>query len=258
MSEKTLKKRYLLHNAKEAIALLAMASSSIKKHISSIFLDTNSASGVIVFLFETLEESIACETALSKYIEKDVSGDKRYKKRYLEFFGLPEHYDFELDEVFLRLDKLGAHAFGFSFHAGSSTQKVLKVLLYHSVVELEQNIQTLFASEDFSRKSIQKNIEQILGVLHLCQYVFDAKTIKRMKERFEVLLSIFEEEDLETIKALIKTENYRLMFFDLGYLMLEESLFFATEDMPILFFVRKRMKKEKSKLLKLLKKSLYM
>lgn len=132
----------------------------------------------------------------------------------------------------------------------------MKVLLYHSVVELEQNIQTLFASEDFSRKSIQKNIEQILGVLHLCQYVFDAKTIKRMKERFEVLLSIFEEEDLETIKALIKTENYRLMFFDLGYLMLEESLFFATEDMPILFFVRKRMKR-KSKLLKLLKKSLY-
>lgn len=258
MSEKTLKKRYLLHNAKEAIALLAMASSCIKKHISSIFLDTNSASGVIVFSFETLEESLACETTLSKYIEKDVSDDKRYKKRCLEFFGLPEHYEFELDEVFLRLDKLGAHAFEFSFHAGSSTQKVLKVLLYHAVVELERNIQTLFVSEDAPRKNIQKNIEQILGVLHLCQYVFDAKTIKRMKERFEVLLSIFEEEDFDTIKALIKTENYRLMFFDLGYLMLEESLFFATEDMPILFFVRKRMKKEKNKLLKRLKKSLYM
>lgn len=257
MSQNTLKKRYLLHNTKEAVALLAMASTSIKKNISSIFFDTTTTFGVVVLCLDTYEESLACEAALRELIVKDVSEDKRYKKRYLELFGLPEQYDFELDDVFTRLDLLGSHAFDFSFHAGASTQKVLKVLLYDGIAQLERAIQTLEQSKSHM-SAITQAIHHVLQILHLCQYVFDRTIIRRMKERFDVLLDIFHKEDLDTICALVKTEHYHLMFLDLGYVLLEESFFFTTHDMPILFFVRKRMKKEKSKLLKKLKKSLYM
>ena len=236
---------------------MAMASTSIKKAISSIFFDTTTTLGVLVLCLDNYEESCACEAALREFIVKDVSEDKRYKKRYLELFGLPEQYDFELDTVFSRLDLLGSHTFDFSFHAGSSTQKVLKVLLYDAIAQLEHTIQTLEQSQP-DKPAIIEAIHHVLQVLHLCQYVFDRTIMRRMKERFDVLLDIFHKEDLETIGALVKTEQYHLMFLDLGYVLLDESLFFTTEDMPILFFVRKRMKKEKSKLLKKLKKSLYM
>ena len=236
---------------------MAMASTSIKKAINSIFFDATTTLGVLVLCLDNYEESCACEAALREFIVKDVSEDKRYKKRYLELFGLPEQYDFELDDVFTRLDLLGSHAFDFSFHAGASTQKVLKVLLYDSIAQLERTIQTLEQSQP-DKPAIIEAIHHVLQVLHLCQYVFDRTIMRRMKERFDVLLDIFHKEDLETIGALVKTEQYHLMFLDLGYVLLDESLFFTTEDMPILFFVRKRMKKEKSKLLKKLKKSLYM
>jgi hypothetical protein len=65
-------------------------------------------------------------------------------------------------------------------------------------------------------------------------------------------------EAYETVVALVGTHNYRWVLLDLSYILFEESSFYATHDMPILFFIRRQLKKRRTKLLKKLRKSLYM
>lgn len=254
MKNITIKKRYLLKNPKEAVALLSMASNTIKKNITSVYFETATIAkyplGVISFAFSSLKESLACRASMAEFILEDVSEDKRYKRRYLEFFGLPEGYDFELDATLSRLETLGTKPLEFSFHAGMSTQKVFKVLLYKNVIELEA-----YKSD---KKEFLEKIEQCLALLRLFVYVYDAKILGQLHDRFEVLQSIVTTEDASVVDALVQTENYRLLLLDLGYVVLEEGDFYARKDMPILFFIRKRLKNEKSKLLKKIKKSLYM
>ena len=235
-----------------------MASSSIKKNITSLYFDSCSSLGVIAFGFSTHKESLACEAAMVEYIVLDVSDDKRYKRRYLELFGLPQSYDFDMDEVFNRLDKLEGHSFELSFHGGMSTQKVLKVLLYDASIALEHATKKLITDTPNARELLLQSVQALREVLHVAHNVFDPITLKGLWERFEVLEMIIKEEELETIKALIATKPYRLLLLDVSYVLFEESGFYATKDMPILFFVRKYLKRHKYKLLKKLKKSLYM
>lgn len=235
-----------------------MASSSIKKNITSFYLDAQYPLGVIAFSFSTHKESRACEAAMIEYILLDVSDDKRYKRRYLELFGLPQRYDFDIDEVFNRLDKLGGHTFELSFHGGMSTQKVLKVLLYDASIALEHSTKKLLSDALNAREHLLQSVQALSEVLHVAHNVFDPITLKGLRERFEVLEIIVREEEPETLKALIATQPYRLLLLDMSYVLFEESDFYATKDMPILFFVRKYLKRHKYKLLKKIKKSLYM
>lgn len=76
-----------------------------------------------MYFYWFLEESMACETALSKYIEKDVSGDKRYKKRYLEFLDCQNIMNLSWMRYFYVWINW-EHAFEFfRFYTGLSTQK---------------------------------------------------------------------------------------------------------------------------------------
>ena len=237
---------------------MSVASSSIKKNIISLYLDSASSLGVIAFCFSTHKESLACEAAMVEYIVIDVSDDKRYKRRYLELFGLPQSYDFDMDEVFNRLDKLEGHNFELSFHGGMSSQKVLKVLLYDASIGLEHASQNLLKDTPNAREEMVCRVQALREILHVASHVFDTLILVGLKERFEVLEMIIKEEELETIKALIATKPYRLLLLDVSYVLFEESGFYVTKDMPILFFVRKYLKRHKYKLLKKLKKSLYM
>lgn len=259
MSKTPLKKRYLLKNAQEVIAFLAMASASIKKNITSLYLDTHSTLGVIAFSFTHPKEALACEAALVESILEDVSLDKRYKRRYLELFGFVQQYDFDVSTVFERLDKLPIHSnFEISFHGGMSTQKVLKVLLYQALLRLEYTTTEFLTRQESPREALQNSFESIAHLLELWMYVFDKATLKKTHERLNALSEMAHEEAYETVVALIKTRNYRWVLLDLSCMLFEESSFYATHDMPILFFVRKQLKKKPSKLLKKLKKSLYM
>lgn len=254
MKKATLKKRYLLKNPKEAVALLSMASDKIKKNITSLYLETAPIAkyplGVIAFSFNTLKESLACRASMAEFILEDVSEDRRYKRRYLEFFGLPQGYDFKLDVALNRLDSLGVKPLEFSFHGGMSTQKVLRVLLYRAMLELE-------AYKSVKKEFLEK-IEHSLALLDVFAHVYDTQIVKQLYARFEVLQNIVLEEEERVVEALVQTENYKLLLLDLGYVILEEENFYASKEIPILFFIRKRLKKEKSTLLKKLKKSLYM
>lgn len=262
MSHRFFKKRYLFRNPQEVIALLAIASSSIKKNITALYCEDIRKRahplGVIAFAFASHKEALACEAALVEYIVADVSEDKRYKRRYLELFGLPQRYDFALDEVFERLDTLGHRMLELSFHGGMSTQKVLKVLLYQAFIGLEYATKNFLESLPNTFVEFQKSIQHALAIIKLLEHVFDASTVMRMYERWEILDNIVHEEEIQTIKALIQTHHYRLLLLDMSYVLFEESDFYATKDMPILFFVRKQMKRRPTKFLKKLKKSLYM
>jgi len=255
-----LKKRYLLKNIQEVIAFLTMASASIKKHITFLSMDARSSLGVIGFSFSTPKEHLACEAALVEYLLADVSCDKRYKKRYLELFGFPQQYDFDLNTVFERLDRLecSAGTLTLSFHGGMSTQKVFKVLIYQALIALQYATTDLLANEASALKRMQKSFEKITELLALCAYVFDAETMARTHERLKILSQIVYEEEPETIIALVGTHNYRWVLLDLSYILFEESSFYSSRDMPILFFIRHRVKRKHSKLVKKIKKSLYM
>jgi hypothetical protein len=260
MSTGTFKKKYLLKNTKEVIAFLAMASASIKKNILFISVDSSSSLGVIAFRFSTLKESLACEVAMVEYILSDVSHDKRYKKRYLALFGFPRQYDFDLSTVFERLDTLKRHGgvLSLSFHGGMSTQKVLKALLYQALIALQYATTDVLAKKESSLKEMQKSFEKITELLALWMYVFDKEAIERTRERLKILLSIVREEACETIIELVGTQNYRWVLLDLSYILFEESTFYGTHDMPILFFIRHKIKKKHSQIIKKIKKSLYM
>lgn len=239
---------------------MSMASASIKKHITFISVDAHSSLGVIGFSFLTSKENVACEAALVEYLLVDVSCDKRYKKRYLELFGFPQEYDFDVNTVFERLDRLerSAGTLTLSFHGGMSTQKVFKVLIYQALIALQYATTDLLAKEASALKRMQKSFEKITELLALCAYVFDKETMERTYERLKILSHIVYEEECETIIALVQTHNYRWVLLDLSYILFEESAFYATSDMPILFFIRHRAKKKSSKLVKKIKKSLYM
>ena len=239
---------------------MAMASASIKKNIIAISMDTHSSLGVIAFSFSTPKESLACEAALVEYILADVSHDKRYKKRYLELFGFPEHYDFDVSTVFERLDTLERKGgtLALSFHGGMSTQKVLKVLLYQALIALQYTTTDLMAKKESALKEMQKRFEKITEILSLWMYVFDKETLERTHERLKTLSTIVSEEERETIIELVGTQHYRWVLLDLSYILFEESAFYGSCDMPILFFIRHKVKKKRSKLIRKLKKSLYM
>ncbi len=237
-----------------------MASAAIKKNIAFIFIDRHSSLGVIAFNFSTPKEPLACEAAMVEYIVSDVSHDKRYKKRYLQLFGFPEQYDFDLFTVFERLDMLDKNGgtLALSFHGGMSTQKVLKVLLYQALITLQYATTDVLAYKEAARKEMQKCFETLTELLGLWMHVFDEETIERTRERLKVLSAMVGEEECETINALVETQNYRWVLLDLGYILFEESPFYSSCDMPILFFIQHKIKKKHSKLVKKLKKSLYM
>lgn len=231
-----------------------MASDAIKKNITSLYFETKPLGkeplGVIAFSFASPKESLACRASMAEFIIADVSEDKRYKRRYLELFGLPEGYDFDLDAVFNRLESVGAKRLEFSFHGGMSTQKVLKVMLYQMLLALEAHAT--------SKETFLETVEATIELLELLRYICDEKVILGLKERFSVLEAILNEEEPLVVEALLGSENYRLLLLDLGCVILEEGTFYTIKETPILFFIRKRLKKEKTKWLKKLKKSLYM
>lgn len=256
MKSFTCKKRYLIHTPKEAIALLSMASPSIKESIDFIYSDEHF--GVIGFLLSSEKNARACEAALIEYIIKDVSTQKRYKKRYVEQFGLPETYDFDLDAVFGRLESLGETSFHFAFHPGMSTQNVLKVLLYRALIRFEHAMNGL-VKKTHTNEDVIKRIKKMVNVLQLWKGVFDPLVIECTLERLKTLREIALREENEVLIALMQTENYRLMLLDISYLLFEESDFYTLKELPLGAFVTKQKGKfAKNKVLQTIKKSFYM
>ena len=259
MKKCTIKRRYLIQNPKEVVKSILTTSSQYKKNLQQLFVenhpDASKRLAILGARFQTVIEREAFEKDLHPFLCADVSDDKRYKNRYLSLFGLPQNYDFSLLEVYKRCDKLGTKPFDFAFSSGMSTQKVLKVLLYREMQFLEHEVELLLEDDAKAVKNLCKRAENICYLLMVSTVIFDPILRERLLNAFfpfrcnvRVLLLTF-----------VQHKAYETLLLDMRFFLREESGFYLLKksEMPLLFFVKKYLKKEEFRIAKRLKKALY-
>ena len=257
MKKCTLKRRYLIHTPKEAVLAIS-AASSLKKSIYQLYCERiphhEERFGVISARFDSFEQQSVFTQSLQAFIVADVSADKRYKNRYLSLFGLPQNYDFSLQEVFQKCDSIGTKSLELSFCGGMSAQKVMKVLMYRTLQFLDDAIEQLLEDEAKAPKKILKCIHDMDEILRLSKPLFDASLIHTLSLGFRAFLSC----DREALLRYVQSQAYITLRFDTYCFLHEYSGFYLTKksDMPLLFFAKKTLKKEKSSIAKTLKKVL--
>ena len=259
MKKCTIKRRYLIQNPKEVVKSILTTFPSYKKNLQQLFVENHpNASDRLAVLgvrFQTINEFSAFENDLDSFLCEDVSGDKRYKNRYLSLFGLPQNYDFSLYDVYKKCDKIGVRTFDFSLSSGMSTQKVLKVLLYREIQFLEYEVSLLLDDHAKAPKNLFKIAENIRYILSIASPVYDEMMRERMLKAFEPLLS----EDREVLLKFVQQQAYATLLLDMRFFLREQSGFYLLKksEMPLLFFVKKYLKKEEFRIAKRLKKALY-
>lgn len=259
MKKCTIKRRYLIQNPKEVVKSILTTFPLYKKNLQQLFVenhpDASDRLAVLGTRFHTLNELDAFENDLDSFLCADVSGDKRYKNRYLSLFGLPQNYDFSLLDVYKKCDKIGVRAFDFDFASGMSTQKVLKVLLYREMQFLEHTVALLLDDDAKAPKNLCKIAENIRYILSIGRTVFDDRMAERLMREFESLLS----EDREILLKFVQHQAYTTLLLDMRFFLREQSGFYLLKksEMPLLFFVKKHLKKEEFRIAKRLKKALY-
>ena len=259
MKKCTFKRRYLIQNPKEVVKSILTTFPSYKKNLQQLFIENHPhASDRLAVLgtrFNTLNELDAFENDLASFLCADVSGDKRYKNRYLSLFGLPQNYDFSLLDVYKKCDKIGTRTFDFDFASGMSTQKVLKVLLYREMQFFEHTVELLLDDDAKAPKNLCKIAENICYILNIGRTVFDGMMVERLMHKFELFLR----EDREILLKFVQHHAYATLLLDMRFFLREQSRFYLLEkrEKPLLFFVKKHLKKEQFRIAKRLKKALY-
>jgi hypothetical protein len=255
----TIKRRYLIQNPKEVVKSILTTFSQYKKNLQQLFVenhpDASKRLAVLGTRFQTIKEHETFEDDLKPFLYAGVSDDKRYKNRYLSLFGLPENYDFALLEVYKRCDTLGIKPFDFAFSSGMSTQKVLKVLLYREMQFLEHEVELLLEDDAKAVKNLCKRAENICYILTVSTVIFDPMLRERLLNAFLPFLS----HDRVLLLTFVQHQAYATLLLDMRFFLREQSGFYLLKksEMPLLFFVKKYLKKEEFRIAKRLKKALY-
>jgi hypothetical protein len=255
----TLKRRYLIQNPKDVVKSILTTFPQYKKNLQQLFIENHpNASERLAVLgtrFHSLGEMEDFEEALKSFLCADVSGDKRYKSRYLSLFGLPQTYDFSLYEVYKKCDRIGIKPFEFAFASGMSTHKVLKVLLYREMQFLEYEVALLLEDHAKAPKTIAKRAENIGYLLKVSTAIFDEVMREKMLKTFAPLLS----QDRARLLPFVQSTIFSTLLLDMRFFLREQSGFYLLKksEMPLLFFVKKYLKKEEFRIAKRLKKALY-
>ena len=230
-----------------------------KKNLQQLFIENHpNASARLAILgahFNTIKERDTFEEDLDTFLCADVSADKRYKNRYLSLFGLPQNYDFSLFDVYQKCDKLGTKPFEFAFHSGMSTQKVLKVLLYREMQFLEHEVALILDDDAKAPRNLCKRSENISYLLNVSVAIFDEVLKVRLVRAFMPLRS----NDRAVLLKFVQHQDYTKLLLDMRFFLREQSGFYLLKksEMPLLFFVKKYLKKEEFRIAKRLKKALY-
>lgn len=259
MKKCTIKRRYLIQNPKEVVKSILTTFPLYKKNLQQLFVenhpDASERLAILGARFHTYKELDAFEDDLKPFLCADVSADKRYKNRYLSLFGLPQNYDFALLEVYKRCDKLGIKPFDFAFHSGMSTQKVLRVLLYREMQFLEHEVELLLEDDAKAPKNLCKRAENICYLLTVSTVIFDPM----LKEKLIGALTPLRSNDRALLLRFVQHQAYVTLLLDMRFFLREESGFYLLKksEMPLLFFVKKYLKKEEFRIAKRLKKALY-
>lgn len=258
MKKSPLKKRYLLQNPKEAVRTFATAFPSYEKLFLGLYLENSShyanPLGVLSIRFERLEEIAVFEDICAAYIVKEVSEDKRYKKRFLLLFGIPERYDFSIEEVFKRCDALKMPPFEFALLGGMSSQKVLRVLLYQQMRYLEEAVALLLEDDAKAPKRLSLYARECIALLELGRSLFDASLCEGFMEK----LSLFTCKEWIVLLRFVQTKAYETFKMDMDFFLREQSGFYLLEksEMPLFFLLKKKHKKGSATIAKRLRKAL--
>jgi len=255
----TIKRRYLIQNPKEVVKSILTTFPQYKKNLQQLFIenhpDASKRLAVLGTRFYTLGAMEDFEEDLKSFVCEDVSGDKRYKSRYLSIFGLPQTYDFSLSEVYKKCDRIGINPFEFAFASGMSTQKVLKVLLYREMQFLGHEVALLLDDDAKAPKNIAKRAENICYLLKVATAIFDEMLEESLTKAFAPLLS----RDRALLLQFVQNKAYTTLLLDMRFFLSEQSGFYLLKksEMPLLFFVKKYLKKEEFRIARRLKKALY-
>ncbi len=257
MKKSTIKRRYLILAPKEVVKCILTTFPFYKKTLHQLYIENEQAVserfGVMSVRFTSIQEQDAFEKDLASFILLDVSQDKRYKNRYLSLFGLPQNYDFSLKEVFAKCDKLTTDELELSLLGGMSTQKVLKVLFYYEMLCFERAVADLLEDGANAPKTIFKITQNSISLLRCSQSIFDNTMLAALTQALHPLLC----KDREKLLKFVQSPSYQTLLLDMRFFLMEESGFYLLKksEMPILFFVKKELKKEEFKIAQKLKKS---
>ena len=258
MKNYSIKKRYLIQQPKELVREILTNSPHYKKNLQQFYFQNDTEQhkkGVIEVCFENYIELEAFLNIFSEHILLDVTEDKRYKNRYLELFGLPETYDFSLLDVYKKCDKLGTKDVELVFAKGISSYKVISVLLYRNMQFLEHEVGLLLEDDAKAPKRLFKLAHTIVYLLKIANVLFDTTMLITLSKGFEPFLS----RDREVLIKYASKDGYQKLLMDMHFFLCESSGFYLSSKstLPIFFFVKKYLKKEKFRVAKSLKKALY-
>ena len=168
------------------------------------------------------------------------------------------HNDFiyPRDDVLILLQAyLKIRPFDFAFSSGMSTQKVLKVLLYREMQFLEHEVELLLEDDAKAVKNLCKRAENICYLLMVSTVIFDPILRERLLNAFFP----FRCNDRVLLLKFVQHKAYATLLLDMRFFLREQSGFYLLKksEMPLLFFVKKYLKKEEFRIAKRLKKALY-
>lgn len=254
MKRFTYKRKYLIQNPKEALFYLRAASPSYKSNIYQFYCDQISNLGVLSLRFDDEDawQDVLSDTNLE--ILANVTEDKRYKNRYLKRFGFPDMYDFELEEVYPKCDKLVGKPLELSLMGGMSAQKVFKVLFYFESISLRHAVRHLLEDEGYAVKMMDRHAKNIAYLLKIGRVLFDTTVLDSLYRSLKPLLG----KDRTCLLAYVQGQTYQTFLLDMHFFLMEKSGFYLKKEseMPILLFVKKFLKKERFRIAQQLKKAL--
>lgn len=156
----------------------------------------------LVLLVVLSENDIVLDDFLSELVE--ITDDVKYTKKYLNLFGNPQSYEFDIQKVLDKFDRIGLVKMDLNFPMGVSTSKVFKIILYR-----------------------------------LNQFYKSDQQVKKLKKAYKLAKKVFDKEIIENLlKTIDDVDTYDLNF----KAFIQETSFYETKlsQQAIYFFDKKK------------------
>lgn len=254
MKKSFLKKKFLIEHPYEVLGYLQSTSTPYKKNIDQFYCDKYATFGVLGVRYDDEATLRALSEDAALHLLREVTNDRRYKNRWVKLFGFPEEYDFDEQTVFAKCDKLVDVSMDFSLMGGMSAQKVFKVLLYHETLRLKSAVQALLDDEGDALKKTYRHLKRIAMFLKIARFLFDTAMIDRLQNVVGILTC----KERTVLLDRMQSTAYQAFLWDIQTILTEKSDFFLQKkgNQPLLFFIKKMVKKEPNALVKRLKKAI--
>jgi hypothetical protein len=164
---------------------------------------------------------------------KEITKDKRYKKEFLNLFGNPKNYEFDIKLVFERLHSIGGNKISLNLNEAMWSDLVFRVVLYRLYQLFLLSYKNYFIQK-IKYKKIQKHHKTLLKCLKLSKKIFEKNIVEKLIK------------DGEDFSKLLDDKNAFERFTINLQTFIYEGDFFVAKKIPLYYLPQKK------KLLKLL------